>query len=212
MGNMKPITIQTGAFQTNTYIVPVGKDAVVIDPGDDFDRIIKALNERGLLSKYVFITHGHFDHIGAVAALRKLGAVVYISESDYELLEKNGFNLGLGFGEPTVDSFIADVKVKDGDEIVIGDHRISVLSTPGHSPGGVCYIFDNSVIFTGDTLFRLSVGRTDLAYGDPASLSDSVDRLFGLDGDFDIYPGHGEASTLDYERKYNFYAKNRYPR
>lgn len=198
--------IETGEFCTDTYLIIEGDSAIVIDPGADYEYISARLSRLGATAKYVLITHGHFDHIGAVSRFSDAGAKVYISRTDYDILTKADFNWELGFGEERVNSFDADCLVDDGDKLKLLNHEINVIATPGHTPGGVCYVIkDNNCIFTGDTLFRLSVGRTDFPYCSHSDLLNSVKKLFALPGDFVIYPGHGPSTTLDYERKFNPY-------
>lgn len=193
----------SGEYMTNCYIIGENGEAIVVDPGTDFSPIKNYLDAHGLMPKYVLITHAHFDHIGSVAALKALGAKVYISETDYKYLCKDGFFDGT---DERVDRFEADVLLNDDDEITLLSHRFRVVSTPGHTPGGVCYIMDNECIFSGDTLFRLSVGRWDFKYGNGAELVKSLRKIFDLVGDYKVYPGHGASTTLDFERKNNPYA------
>ncbi len=197
--------VVTGDYQTNTYILCDGGKAIVIDPGDDKGKIIKRLNELNADPVCVLITHGHFDHIRSVAALQKLGARVYMSEIEYGYLKAADF-----FSDndrECVEPFVPDVLLHDGDEFIVLDHAFKTLLTPGHTPGGVCFFMDGKTVFTGDTLFKLSVGRWDFPLGDGARLVESLRKLFALDGDYTVYPGHGEATTLDYERRYNPYAR-----
>lgn len=197
--------IETGSFCTNTYLLTEGDSAIVIDPGADYDRIVARLTKLDAAAKYILITHAHFDHIGAVAQLAKNGAAVYVSQTDYELLVRSDFYVDLGYLGEIVERFDADVTVHDGDSIKLLNHDFTVISTPGHTPGGVCYIMDAQCIFTGDTLFKLSVGRTDFPFCSHADLVKSVKKLFALPGDFTVLPGHGQSTTLNFERKNNPY-------
>ena len=181
--------IIVGPYQANCYILGYKKtmEGLVIDPGDDVFRIVKNITESGLKIKYILITHGHIDHIGGAAELRRItGAPVYIHPLDIP---------GLGF-QP-------DGEAKEGKDIRLGGYMIKVLHTPGHSPGGVCYHAPGAV-FTGDTLFAGSIGRTDFSGGDHQRLIEGVrSKIFSLDGNLRIYPGHGPASTIDWERRTN---------
>ena len=193
----------SGEYATNCYIIGDGVDAIIVDPGTDFSPIKKYLDRHELTPKFVLITHAHFDHIGSVAALKSLGAKVYISETDYDFLRRAGFNSG---SDESVPEFAADELLNDGDEFTLLNHAFRVVATPGHTPGGLCYVMDGESIFSGDTLFKLTVGRWDFKYGNGADLVKSLKKLFALPGDYAVYPGHGESTTLDFERKYNPYA------
>ncbi|MCH5162617.1 MAG: MBL fold metallo-hydrolase [Clostridiales bacterium] len=204
---MKFTCIKTGINRTNTYIIENNGEAIVVDPGCDVGKIDIALKEINAVPKYVIITHTHFDHVGGVSALQKMGAKVYVSSVDYKLLKDADFYIRLGFGDEPVESFDADVEVNDGDVFTLLGHEFKVLATPGHTPGGVCYIMDGTSIFSGDTLFRLCIGRTDFPQSSHSEMMSSIKKLFALDGNYDVYPGHDKATTLDFERKYNPYAK-----
>ncbi|MCH5350386.1 MAG: MBL fold metallo-hydrolase [Clostridiales bacterium] len=195
--------VVSGELMTNCYIIGEGGSAIIVDPGTDFSPIKKYLERNSLIPKFVLVTHAHFDHIGSVAKLKRLGAKVYMSKIDYSFLQ------GAGFYDTTdeqVEPFEADVLLNDGDEFTLLNHGFRVLSTPGHTPGGACYVMDGRSIFSGDTLFKLTVGRWDFKYGNGADLVKSLKKLFALSGDYEVYPGHGDKTTLDFERKYNPYA------
>lgn len=200
--------LQTGALQTNTYFVTEGNAAVVIDPGADFEAIIKTLRDNKIAEISVLLTHGHFDHIGAVAQLQASGATVYISSVDYELLKSRNFFLDLGFGEPPSPPFSADVTIEDGDVFLLAGHKFRAIATPGHTPGGLCFVMDDKCVFSGDTIFYGSVGRTDLPYGDAVALKGSVKRILALNEAYDIYPGHGCPTKVAFERLHNPYAES----
>lgn len=202
---MEFLTIETGDYRTNTYIIAEGGKAILIDPGDDIALILQTLERIGAEPAYILITHGHFDHIRAVSRLQNDGALVYMSAIDYELLKQAEF---YQYDESeTVEPFEVNTPLNDLDKLELLGHSIKVIATPGHTPGGVCYIFDGDKIFTGDTLFKLSVGRWDFPKGNGAELVKSLRRLFSIPGDMTVYPGHGEKTTLEYERKFNPYAK-----
>ena len=150
--------------------------------------------------EYILLTHGHFDHIGGVKAVKDLyGAKVAISEADAPMLTNS--RLSMGFNQENV---TPDIILKEGDVINLGETEIKVLHTKGHTKGGLCFMTGDS-LFTGDTLFRLSCGRCDFEGGDEYEMLDSLRRLKALDGDYKVYSGHGEDSTLDFERAYNPY-------
>ena len=195
--------IETGDFCTDTYLIIEGKSAIVVDPGDDYERIMSRLDALGANAEYVLVTHAHFDHIGAVASFSANGAKVYIAEVDYNILIQNDFYVDLGFFGNKVERFDADRLLRDGDSFEICNHHFSVIATPGHTPGGVCFCLDEKYIFSGDTLFYLSVGRTDFPLCSHSDLIQSIKKLFALKGDYTVYPGHGKSTTLDFERKNN---------
>jgi len=181
--------IVVGPYQANCYVLgcPKTMKGLVIDPGDEVFRIVKTISEAGLSIESILITHGHIDHVGGAAELKKITkAPVLIHTLDAPAL-----------------GFPPDGNVRDGEELRLGTYVIKVLHTPGHSPGGVCYQAPG-VIFTGDTLFAGSIGRTDFQGGDHRALIEGVrSKIFTLDGDLRIYPGHGPASTVDEERRTN---------
>ncbi|MBR6788682.1 MAG: MBL fold metallo-hydrolase [Clostridia bacterium] len=200
---MKIISVTVGPISTNCYIVynETNKEAVVIDPGAEANKIQFELDKRGLNIKAILLTHGHFDHTNAIKALSKNGVKIYLHGQDEPFATAgNTFFPGM-----YVSSFCVDVFVSDGDLINEAGLTFKVISTPGHTRGSVCYVVENN-IFSGDTLFYMSVGRTDFPMGNTAALIDSVkNKLFALDGNYTVFPGHGESTTLEFERKYNPY-------
>jgi hydroxyacylglutathione hydrolase len=181
--------IVVGPYQANCYVLGHRKtgEGLVIDPGDDVFRIIKTVRDEALKVQYILITHGHIDHVGGAAELKRItGAPVCIHGLDVP---------GLGF-QP-------DVELVEGRELGLGPYKLKVLHTPGHSPGGVCYLAPGAV-FTGDSLFAGSIGRTDFPGGDHAGLIAGVQsKIFTLDGNLRVYPGHGPATTIDREIRTN---------
>jgi glyoxylase-like metal-dependent hydrolase (beta-lactamase superfamily II) len=192
-----------GPLQCNCYIVgdPLTLEAIVIDPGDDADRLAESIRAKGLTVTAIVATHAHFDHIVAAERLRTLtGAPFYLHPLDRPLLgwmqESGRLFLGVDLPAPPE----VDTDAREGDRLVAG---LQVVHTPGHSPGSISLIEDTAV-FSGDTLFAGSIGRTDLPGGDPQALLDAVkDKLFKLDGDLPVYPGHGPATTLGREEESN---------
>ena len=198
---MEVIVIVTGPLYTNTYVVVNNGEAVVIDPGADAKCISEYVASKNAKIKHILLTHGHYDHIGAVAALKTDGAKVYMSRRDYEFYLSQKDNPKYANVVP----FDMDVAVSDGDELTLAGYTFKVLETPGHTPGGVCFCLEDIIIFTGDTLFKQSIGRSDFEYGDSEQLVRSVKKLFDLPGDRSVLPGHGQDTTLDFERKNNPY-------
>lgn len=198
---MKIITHVNGICGTNTYLIIDDGKAVAIDPADDADGILQIAKSHNASVTDVLVTHAHFDHIGALHELKAQGARVYASE-DYKLVDELN---AMFVGDASGLRFTPDITVRDGDVIEINGHSFEVISTPGHTPHGVCFVMDGEKIFTGDTLFRLSIGRTDFTLGNKPELIKTVKMLFALDGDYEVFPGHGEPTTLDYERKNNPY-------
>lgn len=206
------ISIPTGPLAVNTYIVwrgskePCGetRECVVIDPANS-GKVLKKLEELDLKPAAILLTHGHFDHIMGVAKLREAtGARVYINKLDSAAMKDNGASLASMIGV-RVDPSNIDGFVEDNSDITEAGITFRALHTPGHTKGGVCYVIGSErVIFSGDTLFFMSYGRTDLPGGDAVALYDSiVYRLFTLKGDYRVLPGHDRETTLDFERRYN---------
>lgn len=190
-------TLVVGQIETNCYIVTDEKTlkCAVIDPGDESGTILSYIESNKLTVEAIFLTHGHFDHNLAVYAVREeTGAPVYIHMADaVSENARNQFKL-------TADKAVRFYK--EGDEQRVGGLIFRVIETPGHSPGSVTLHCENA-LFTGDTLFRGSAGRTDLGEGDIRQLLRSLYRLYRFDGDFEVYPGHMDATTLDRERRFN---------
>ncbi len=201
---MKIEAHQVGDLMTNCYIVwdENTKNAAVIDPGDDGAYLADCLKKKGLTLRYILLTHGHYDHTSGVNDLRQsCGAdpTIYLSEKD----------LGLKpvFHEPVTLDPGAITNWEDGDTVVLDSITFRVLSTPGHTPGSVCLIAGD-VIFSGDTLFQGSCGRTDFPGGSWTEMCASLRRLYALDGDYTVLSGHTGSTTLDRERKTNPYMQS----
>lgn len=193
--------IPAGVYAANCYIVmdEHTKETAVIDPGGDADDLIKEAVKMGCNVKYILITHGHADHTGASAELKEyFHAPVFICEADEKMILEGEFMYGslTKYGK-------ADGHLKDGDLIKVGSMNMKCIETPGHTPGGVCFVV-NDVIFTGDTLFSGSVGRTDFAGGDFDKLIESIKKKLMIYGDnMRVLPGHGPESTIGNERMHN---------
>lgn len=202
---MKIYTLQLGMLGANCYIAETEPGrCIAVDIGGDAERLIEFLERKKLILSKILLTHGHFDHIGGVAdTVSKTGAEVYIHEGDAPMLESSSASLAsMAFAPFTpVKNYIAI----NGDSFITdGDFTFRVLHTPGHSMGSVCYICEN-VIFSGDTLFCGSIGRTDFPGSNVSMMRQSLQTLKLLQGSYKVYPGHNESTDLDYERKHNPY-------
>jgi glyoxylase-like metal-dependent hydrolase (beta-lactamase superfamily II) len=198
-----------GPIEANCYIVAdeKTKEGLVIDPGDDSQDIIERIQQLGLKIKYIVLTHNHFDHVSATAAVKKAtGAKVAIHESDARNLNDSMLARLGGFVHRQVP--VPEVLLKGWEDLSIGDLHFTVLNVPGHTLGGVA-LYGQDVVFTGDTLFRGSIGRTDLPGGNYDQIIESVNcKLLALDDDVKVYPGHGDATTIGFERDYNPFLVN----
>ncbi len=206
---MQVIPIYPTGHEANTYIAVCGSSCAVIDPGDGASRIYKRCTDKGLKIEKILLTHAHFDHIIAVNELCALcGAEIVIHRGDFPALYNPSLNLSvLGTGKGYVtNSDINVTAVEDGDKIPVGDKEFSVMSTPGHTPGSCLYICDN-IIFTGDTLFAGTIGRTDFPGGDVTEMKRSLKRICDLPGDYTLYSGHSGETSLDRERSFNYYLR-----
>jgi glyoxylase-like metal-dependent hydrolase (beta-lactamase superfamily II) len=202
---LKILRIPAGIYAANCYIIypEDKKEGIVLDPGGDVEDIITAIDSNGLNIKYIILTHGHADHIGGVKGLKnKLGVPVMIHEKDRELLVDGDKNLSSVMAMATVE-IEPDVLLKDGDKIEFGGLTAEVIHTPGHTPGGICLkIGDN--LFTGDTLFAGSIGRTDFLGGSYEEIIKSIkEKLIIYPDNTQVYPGHGPSSTIKNEKSSN---------
>lgn len=198
---MKVIKVLPKGFASNGYILTQdNKTAVVIDPAEP--HILNVLLENNLECKYVLLTHGHFDHVGGCGVLYESGAKICCGKKEKELIFSRE-NLGI-FGGVKIPHFKIFQTFDDGGEVELCGIKFKIISTPGHTAGSVCYIAEDC-IFSGDTLFCQSVGRCDLPTGNPRELVSSIKKLFALKGDYKIYCGHGEDTSLQSERDFNPY-------
>lgn len=196
--------IKTGIYQANCYFLIDEKsgEGAIIDPGDDAQRIISELKVLSVNIKYIILTHGHMDHTGAINEIRKIvKAPVYINKQDEDMTQK-GISLFPCFSDSGYDD---NIYIKDGDILKLGENEIKCIETPGHSPGGMSFYISN-MVFTGDTLFNGSIGRTDFPGGNNETLIKSIKtKLMILDEDTIVYPGHGEKTSIGYEKSHNYY-------
>lgn len=204
-------TIPLGPIEANTYIVidEESGSAAIIDAGDCNKKLLADLSDDRIKKvEYILLTHGHFDHIDGVAELKKHfpDAKIAIHEADAACLSDDSLSLARGFGRLFRGKAKADIILHDGDILSFGKKEIKVIHTPGHTKGGVTYMIDDH-LFTGDTLFYLSIGRTDFPGGSYETLNDSVCRLFDMEGEFTVYPGHDRKTSLDFERKNNRFVR-----
>lgn len=200
---MPILSVCAGALEVNAYIIwdERSEEALLID-APEAGPVLRMLGENGLKLKSILLTHGHFDHIQGLKELADVtGAEVAIHRLDAEMLTDPKENLGYYLGEDCACKR-ADRLLADGDEIEAGGIRLRVLHTPGHSRGSVCFVGDGAV-FTGDTLFYLSVGRTDFPHSDARAMRESLSKLFMLDPSLKVYPGHGMASGIGFESENN---------
>lgn len=199
---MRVYHVTTGLLSENAYFLVNEKtfEAVVIDPGENYKRIKEAETVYGFKIVAALLTHGHFDHAGVCGKLQAEGVKIYISKIDAPKLS-NDDNMASAFGRK-FDKITCDYAFLDGETLEIAGIKIKVMLTPGHTDGSACFIVED-MLFTGDTLFYESVGRTDFATGNKEQLVNSVFRLFALEGDYKVFPGHREFTTLSHERKHN---------
>ena len=208
MADLKVRHLVVGAVATNCYIAEnkKTKEALIIDPGDNAARIVQIIKEDGVVPVAVLLTHGHFDHaMAAQEVAEQYGIKIYAHETEKETLETPQINLSGMIGRTL--TFHADCYVKDGEILNLAGFEIRVLHTPGHTQGGVCYyIEEEKALFSGDTLFCTSVGRTDFPGGSMSDIIRSIkEKLMTLPDRTTVYPGHNDVTTIENERMYNPY-------
>ena len=201
---MKIVTISPRGFGANTYAITTDeRTAIVIDPAQP--RVLEELKKRGLQAVCVLLTHCHFDHVGGVAALQAEGAKIFCSQQEKPLIGTQADLFSL-FGAPR-EGYTVDETLADGEERTLCGIHVKTIVTPGHTAGSTCYLFTaqdgEKVLFTGDTLFAGSMGRTDFPTGDLAQMRQSLRKLANLEGDMPVYAGHNDPTTLETERRTN---------
>jgi hydroxyacylglutathione hydrolase len=193
-----------GLIQANCYVIfdEKSKVGLIIDPGAEEERIYSECTKNNLVIRYIILTHGHGDHIGAVHSLKSmLGAKVLFNQKDDYLIHGETQKMTPYF--KNIKAFEADVYIKNGDKLSFEGTEINIIDTPGHTPGGICILVDN-ILFTGDTLFQGSVGRSDFEYGSHETLIKSIqEKLLILDPNTIVYPGHGDKTTIGQEKETN---------
>lgn len=197
--------LSVSAVETNCYIIGCERTKIgaIIDPGDEADRIMARVIESGIIPKYIINTHGHIDHVGANREVKeRTGAQILIHPEDADRLVRPQIQFPFLFGHlsssPPADGFL-----EEGDIVELGEIKLRVLHTPGHSPGSISLVTDK-IVFTGDALFAGSIGRTDFPGGSYDTLINSIKtKLLTLDDDMQVLPGHGPVTTIGWERKRN---------
>ena len=194
-------SVIAGIYDANCYIImdESTREAVVLDPGGIEPTIERSIDALGAKVKYILLTHGHVDHVSGVEYLAdKYKVPFYINKIDEEYMEKDNYVFG--------SIRKANGYLNDGDILSFGNHNIKVIHTPGHTKGGLCFLIDDSKLFTGDTLFQGSIGRTDFIGGNFGEIINSIKtKLLPLGDNVEVYPGHGAMSTIAYEKRNNMY-------
>ncbi len=207
MANLRVMEYTVGEIMTNCFFIvnEDTKETLIIDPGAEARRLSDRIMSEGLTPVAILLTHGHFDHTGAADALKDAFKIpIYAYEGEKQTLEDPILNLtGMWSAHPV--KYSADVYVKDEEILELAGFKIRVLFTPGHTPGGCCYYFENEkVLASGDTLFCGSIGRTDFPGGSMSKLVRGVkEKLFDLPGETEVLPGHNNRTTIGYEKQYN---------
>lgn len=206
MGQTMMQIVPAGSMRTNCYFIydDDTKELIIADPAGEADRLKSMVAERGLKPQAILLTHGHFDHIGAVDEIRKAyGIPAYCLDAEKEILENTEYNLSAWMGE----SFAVkpDRLLTDKQELVLAGFSIRVIATPGHTKGSCCYYFkEDGFLLSGDTLFLESYGRTDFPTGSMSELACSIkEKLFALPEETPVYSGHGDPTTIEHEKRYN---------
>lgn len=201
---MQVTKLVLGALASNCYIQSIGENCcVILDIGDDAPMLMRHLEQEKLTPCAILLTHGHYDHIAGVEQIRKAYQIpVYIHTLDAPMLIDSAANLGDWLSQTPFQKVQQWNTVEDGDKLTFGTAEFTVLHTPGHTPGSICWQCED-LLYTGDTLFRLSRGRTDFPGGSDMQMLESFRKLKHLESDYRILPGHNEASTLSFEKTHN---------
>ena len=201
---MRVIILDSAGYASNAYLIldDVDKEFAVVDPSVD-PSVADVYFQDGYTLKYVLLTHGHFDHIFFVDAWRERGGAVCIHRGDAEFLGDPSKSLYLQFFARDIKHGDADILLEEGSVLMLGKNKIEVISTPGHTKGSICYLFED-VMISGDTLFQGSIGRTDLYGSSTEDMRASIEKLSAIQIDYTVYPGHGGKTTLATEKKYGY--------
>lgn len=198
--------LSLGPLEVNCYIVFEAdtKEGIIIDPGDEPDRISEVVDSQGVKVSHIVCTHTHFDHVGAIPGLKaKMKAKIVIHEDDRQVYAR-AKDMAKFWGFSLDDLPEPELLVKEGDELAVGSVKFKILHTPGHSPGSMC-LLGEGLLFSGDTLFAGSIGRTDFPGGSLDQMKASFKRLMSLPGGTKVLPGHGPTSTIKIEQSENFF-------
>lgn len=196
-------TYTVGSLETKTYLVTSGKEALVIDPGEESKELYLELEKKDIFLRYILLTHGHFDHVLGLDRIKALfpDADIVIGEDDVELI-KNIPAQGVFVGQKLSGVKSEPFPVADGAILPLGETSIKVISTPGHTKGSVCYLIADH-LFSGDTLFYHTYGRIDLPYSEPGEMKNSLFKLFLLPEETLVLPGHGRPTTIGEEKEFS---------
>lgn len=204
---MKLLKLELGIFKVNCYILSLDSANILIDPGADFRIIKKNLERSGIKPDFILNTHGHYDHIGAVSDIVSYYKIpFYIHELEEQIITDPQKNYSSFFGENELSLKTYNL-IKNGDYDYFSGKGIEIINVPGHTPGSIM-LRAGDTLFTGDLLFKGAIGRVDLPGGDITQIKESLARVKKMNGRLKIYPGHGQASTLEYEMKTNYYLRN----
>ena len=198
-------TFVLGRYFENTYLITKGNQAILVDPGENILNILDVINKYDL--KAIILNHGHIDHVDGIKEF--LDKPIYIYKDELEVLKSKEYSLYSLYDLElpyNIDKLNLHL-LSDLEEFKLLDYNIKVIHTPGHTKGSCCYLFDNKVLFSGDTLFQVGIGRTDYPTGDMNQMILSLNRLYKLDDSIKVYPGHGVETTIGFEKKYNPYFK-----
>ena len=205
---LEVVAFETGPLQENAYLVidRVSRDAAMVDPGDDADRLIEAVEQANVRLRAIWLTHAHFDHVGAVRALRtRFEVPVFLHEEDVPMFEEGPFQAA-SWGLPFDGDEVPAERFTEGQGLRLGELSFTVMHTPGHSPGHVT-LHGHGIALVGDCLFAGSIGRTDLPMANGPAMAQSLERIVALPPETRVLPGHGPATTVGEERRSNPYIR-----
>ena len=205
---LEVVAFETGPLQENAYLVidRASRDAAMVDPGDDADRLIEAVEQANVRLRAIWLTHAHFDHVGAVRALRtRFEVPVFLHEEDVPMFEAGPFQAA-SWGLPFEGDEVPAERFTEGQGLRLGELSFTVMHTPGHSPGHVT-VHGHGIALVGDCLFAGSIGRTDLPMANGPAMAQSLERIVALPPETRVLPGHGPATTVGEERRSNPYIR-----